>query len=128
MTRLAPRYLLVGITCAVVNNAVMIGGDVLGQHYVACSLASYVVVVLWGYGLHATFTFGQPLSWRSLIRYAAGMVTNLPGSIALMFVFCDIAGLPVVAAAPATSAFLLLWNFATSSWAIAGTPALRKAG
>jgi putative flippase GtrA len=128
VTRLAPRYLLVGITCAVVNNAVMIGGDVLGLHYVACSLASYVVVVLWGYGLHATFTFGQPLSWRSLIRYAAGMVTNLPGSIALMFVFCDIAGLPVVAAAPATSAFLLLWNFATSSWAIAGTPALRKAG
>jgi putative flippase GtrA len=128
VTSLAPRYLLVGITCAVLNNAVMIGGDVLGLHYVACSLASYVVVVLWGYALHATFTFGQPLSWRSLIRYAASMATNLPGSIVLMFVFHDIVGLAVVAAAPAMSAILLLWNFAMSSWAIVGTPALRKAG
>jgi putative flippase GtrA len=128
VTSAAPRYLLVGTTCAVLHNVVMIGGDFLRLHYVACSLASYVIVVLWGYGLHATFTFGQHMSWRSLIRYAAGMATNLPGSIALMFVFCDIAGFPVVAAAPMTTAILLLWNFATSYWAIAGRPALPKAG
>ena len=127
MTRAAPRYLLVGIACAVLHNAIMIGGDALGMHYLASSLVSYLVVVLSGYQLHSRFTFGRDRSAGSLMRYAAGMATNYPGSIASMFVLCDLAGFSVALAAPVTTAVLFAWNFATSAWAITGKAAARGA-
>jgi len=127
MTEAAPRYLLVGITCAILHNVILIGGNFFGLHYVAGCLLSYVIVVLWGYGLHATFTFGRELSAVSLFRYALGMAANLPGSIALMFVFCDVAGVSVALAAPMTTAIIFVWNFATSHWAIAGRSAPPRA-
>jgi putative flippase GtrA len=83
-------------------------------------------VVLWSYGLHARFTFSQPLSARSFLRYALGMATNYPASIALMFVFCNLAGLPVAVAAPVSTVLLFAWNFLTSRWAIAGRPAPQR--
>jgi len=127
MIRAAPRYLVVGATCAVLHNVIMIAGDVLGLHYVASTLVSFVIVVLCGYGLHSTFTFGRELSLSSLRRYALGMAANLPGSIVLMFVFCSLAGIPVTIAAPATTVILFLWNFAMSHWAIVANPATRRA-
>jgi putative flippase GtrA len=127
MTESAPRYLLVGITCAILHNVILITGDFVGLHYAASCVISFVVVVLWGYGLHSTFTFGRELSAGSLLRYALGMATNLPVSIALMFLLCDVAGLVVVVAAPVATAILFLWNFATSHWAIVGNPARRRA-
>jgi putative flippase GtrA len=127
MRHTAPRYLLVGITCALLYNGTMIVGDFFGLHYVASTLIAYVIVVLWGYGLHSAFTFGCQPSARALIRYALGMAANLPASVALMFVFADIAGIAVAVAAPLTTAILFLWNFVTSRWAIVGSFASRKA-
>src|SRR5581483_1875386 len=103
MMKAAHRYLLVGCACAVLHNAIMIGCDFLGIHYVISSMISYVIVVLFGYALHSRFTFERHPSASSLFRYAAGMAANYPGSIALMFVFCDLAGQPVWLAAPLTT-------------------------
>ncbi len=114
MIRAVPRYLAVGATCAILHNVIMIAGDFVGLHYVASTLVSFVIVVLCGYGLHSTFTFGRDLSLSSLWRYALGMAANLPGSLVLMFVLCSLAGIPVVVAAPATTVILFLWNFAVS--------------
>jgi putative flippase GtrA len=122
VTDARPRYLVVATSCALLHNAVMIGCDWLGIHYVPASGVSYIVVVLWGYALHARFTFGQPMSARSFLRFALGMATNYPASIALMFVFCTLAGLAVAIAAPMTTVILFAWNFITSRWAIAGRP------
>ncbi len=127
MMRAAPRYLVVGAACAVLHNVIMITGDLLGLHYVASTLVSFVIVVLCGYGLHSTFTFGRELSVSSLWRYALGMAANLPGSIVLMFVFCDLAGIAVAVAAPATTVVLFVWNFVMSHWAIVASPATRRA-
>jgi putative flippase GtrA len=127
MTHTAPRYLVVSIACALLYNAIMIVGDFVGLHYVASTLVSFVVVVFFGYGLHAAFTFGRGFSVRSLLRYALGMAVNLPGSLILMFLFCGLAGIPVAAAAPATTIILFLWNFAVSHWAIVANPARRRA-
>lgn len=127
MTGMAPRYLLVGATCAALYNVILIAGDFLGLHYAVCTLISYLVVVLWGYGLHARFTFGRELSVSSLFRYALGMAGNLPGSLALMCVFCSLAGFPVAIGAPATTVILFLWNFAVAHWAIVANPAARRA-
>ncbi len=127
MIRAAPRYLVVGATCAALHNAIMIAGDLFGLHYVASTLVSFVIVVLCGYGLHSTFTFGRALSVNALWRYALGMAANLPGSIVLMFLLCSLAGLPVAIAAPATTVILFVWNFAMSHWAIVANPATRRA-
>ena len=120
----APRYLLVGVSCAVLYNVALIAGDLLGLHYVVTTAIAYVVVVLWGYGLHSLFTFGRELSARALFRYALGMAVNLPLSLVLMFLFCDVARVAVVVAAPATTVILFVWNFVTSRWAILVSPAL----
>jgi putative flippase GtrA len=100
----------------------MIAGDLLGVHYLASSAVSFVLVVLWGYALHARFTFQAPMSSASLIRYAVAMASNYPLSVALLFVLCDLVGLPMAVAAPVVTAILFAWNFAAARWAIASNP------
>ena len=120
MIRTAPRYLLVGLTCALLYNAVMVGCDLIGIHYVISTLIAYPIVVVCGFALHSYFTFEQQPSVQSFLRYSVSMATNFPASIALMFLFCDVAGLTVPIAAPFTTIVLFVWNFMTSRWAIAG--------
>jgi len=122
------RYLAVAITAALLYNVIMIAGDYVGIHYVVAGGIAFVVVVLWGYTLHSCFTFGRSMSWQALFRYALGMSMNYPSVIVLMFVLCDVAGLPVPIAVPLTTAILFAWNFTASRWAIAGKPTLREAG
>jgi len=122
-----PRYLLVAIACAISYNAILITGDFFGLHYAVSTLISYAVGVFLGYGLHSVFTFGRELSTQSLFRYALGIAANLPGSIVLLFLFCDVAGVSVVVAAPATTVILFLWNFAMSHWAIVRNPVRQRA-
>jgi len=126
MTATAPRYLLVGITCAVLYNVTLIVGDFSGLHYAVSTVVSFVIVVLSGYWLHSTFTFGRELSAAALFRYALGMAANLPISLILMFVFCDLVHIAVAVAAPATTAILFIWNFAASRWAIVANPTRRR--
>jgi putative flippase GtrA len=121
MIRIVPRYLLVGLTCALMHIAIMIGCDALGLHYVAASLISFLIVIGFGFALHCYFTFSQPPSARSFLLYAAGMAMNFPVWIVLLFLFCDVAGLTVPIAAPLAMILLFVWNFAASHWAITGT-------
>ena len=119
------RYVAVAVSSALLHNAVMIAYDAIGiitaGHHRVLRRGPV------GYGLHSWFTFRQAPSVRSLLTYAAGMAMNVPGSIALMFVFCDLAGLSVPVAAPATTLVLFVWNFAVSRWAILGRLSLQKA-
>jgi putative flippase GtrA len=120
MIRTVPRYILVGLTCALMHTAIMIGCDALGFHYVVASLISFTIVLICGFALHCYFTFEQPPSARSFLLYAASMAMNLPVWIALLFLFCDVAGLSVPIAAPLAMILLFAWNFAVSHWAITG--------
>jgi putative flippase GtrA len=121
MIRSAPRYVIVGLTCTLLHNAIMIGCDLIGIHYVVSSLISYGIVVVVGFALHSWFTFQQTPSIKSFLRYAVSMAANYPASVALMFVFCDLARLPVAAAAPLSTLVLFAWNFLSSRWAITGS-------
>lgn len=113
-----PRYAIVGLACAILHNAIMIGLDRWHVHYAASALVSFVVVVLAGYALHVSFTFRERPSFASLWRYIAGMAANYPLNVALLFLMCDIAGLPMAIAAPAATVLLFGWNFLLSRWAI----------
>lgn len=115
------RYVLIGGLCALLHNAIMIGGDAAGLHYAASLVISFMVVVVVGYLLHAGFTFRAPLSGAAFVRYAIPMATNYPLTLAGLFVLCDLAGLSVRLAAPALTIFMFALNYLFSRWAILGS-------
>jgi putative flippase GtrA len=109
----------VSLACALLHNAVMIGTDLVGLHYVLSSLVSFATVVCFGYWLHGAWTF--PAAERGglpFTRYALSMSLNLPAFIAGMYVCVQFAGLPVVLAAPLVTVTLWLFNFAATRWAL----------
>jgi putative flippase GtrA len=113
------RFFTVGLACALLHNAVMIAGDWAGLHYVVSSLLSFVVVVGVGYWLHSGWTFPGAARGRTpFARYALTMAANLPLSIAGMFVFVDLARLPVGIAAPVVTVLLAAFNFLGGRWAL----------
>ena len=115
----ARRFLLVGLACALLHNAVMIGGDRLGLHYAASTFGSFAIVVIFGYWLHSGWTFLDADRGRTtFVRYALMASANLPLSIAGMFAFVDVARLPVHLAAPLVTVLLVLFNFAGGRWAL----------
>jgi putative flippase GtrA len=113
------RFLLVGLTCALLHNVIMIVGDRVGLHYAVSSVLSFCIVVTVGYRLHSGWTFAQAeRSWSSFARYALTASANLPLSIAGMFVFVDLDGLSVPVASPLVTVLLFAFNFAASRWAL----------
>ena len=115
----AGRFIMVSLACALLHNAVMIGGDWLGLHYVASSLMSFAMVVCLGYWLHGGWTFrGAERGGLPFTRYALSMSLNLPAFIAGMFLCVQLAGLPVVLAAPLVTVTLWVFNFAATRGAL----------
>ena len=114
------RYLVVGAICAAAHNLVMIAGDALGGHYLPLSFLSFALVTPLGYALHTAFTFREPRSVSSFLRFASGVAAGFPISLAAMAFFCSLLQLPVVVAAPAATLVLLVWNYASAHWAILG--------
>ena len=113
------RFFTVGLVCALLHNAIMIGGDWAGLHYVASSLISFAIVVLVGYWLHSGWTFpGAERGRVTLARYALTMALNLPLSLAGMFLFVDLLGFTVPIAAPAVTVLLAAFNFVAGRWAL----------
>ena len=119
MIRIASRFFTVGLACALLHNAIMIGGDWAGLHYVTSSFISFAVVVLFGYWLHSGWTFpGAERGRVTLARYTLTMALNLPLSIAGMYVFVDLAGMAVPLASPLVTVLLAAFNFVGGRWAL----------
>lgn len=112
------RYLMVGGLCAGVHNLIMIAGAWAHLHYVASTAVSYVVVMLLGYWLHTHVTFSVQANRRAFWRYAGATAMNYPLWLVLMFVFCDLIGLPMIVASPLGTVLFLIWNYLISRWAI----------
>jgi hypothetical protein len=116
---LAGRFFAVSVACALLHNALMIAGDWLGWHYAASSVASFAIVAGFGYWLHSAWTFpGAGRGAVAFARYAASMSLNLPAFLLGMYLAVDLAGLPVVAAAPLVTVLLWAMNFAATRWAL----------
>ena len=114
------RYAAVGAICAVANNGVIILGDLVGAHYVAMTVLSFVLVTPLGYVLHTSFTFRERRSWRGFLLFSSGVATGFPIFLLSMAILCSGLGLPVVLAAPITTAVVIFWNFGSAHWAILG--------
>ena len=114
-----PRYVIVAAICAVLHNAIMIGLDRLGAHYVVCQTASAAVLLPVGYLLQGRLTFGVERSWRDFGRYSAALITNYPVAIAVLWLLCDVLELDMIWASPISMVVLFVWNYMTSAWAFA---------
>jgi putative flippase GtrA len=112
------RYTIAGAICAVLNNLLIIGGDLLGISYVAMSVAAFVLVTTLGYLMHTRFTFREPRSVRGLVRFSSGVATGFPLFILLMAILCTGLGMPVALATPLSTVVLYVWNYALAHWAI----------
>jgi putative flippase GtrA len=120
------RFFTAGFACAMLHNAIMIGGDWLGLHYAVSSLLSFVIVCAFGYALHSRWTFpGAQRGRAPFARYALTMSANLPLSLAGLFVLVDLAGLAVAVAAPLVTVLLVAFNFLGARWALRVGRALR---
>lgn len=117
---IAARALAVGLTCALVHNAIMIIGDWIGLHYSVSLIFSFLIVVVIGYWLHSGWTFRAAAvrSRSSFGRYALIASANYPTSLAGMFVFVDLVGLSVPAASPIVTLLLFGMNFLGNRWAL----------
>ena len=117
--RVVGRFFTVGLACALLHNAIMIGGDRLGLHYAVSNVVSFAVVVVVGYVLHSGWTFPDAVrDHASFARYTFSMAANLPLSLAGMFAFVDLAGLPVTLAAPAVTVVLAAFNYLAGRWSL----------
>jgi putative flippase GtrA len=98
----------------------MIAGDRAGGGYLMLTLISFLVVTPIAYALHSRVTFKEPLSLRSLFRFALGVSVGLPLSLGIMAVLCSLLKLPVVVAAPMATVLLFLWNYMSAHISILG--------
>lgn len=114
----ASRYLGVGGICAIANNAIVIGLDLVGVHYTVSIVIAFVLVTTLAYYLHAVHTFRVPLSAPALARFFAGNLGGFGISVALMVLFCSGIGLSSAVAMPIVTALLLAWNFTVARWAL----------
>lgn len=113
-----PRYLVVGATCAILNNILLIALAHMGFNFVAASVLAFWPVLAAGYVLHTFFTFGTSASISSLLRYTLSMATNFPAGLLCLFVFCDLAKLHMAIAAPTTTLLMFAWNYLAVRWSL----------
>jgi putative flippase GtrA len=112
------RFVVIAGLCAAANNVLVIALTLHGVQYVAASLLAFGPVLIVGYALHTRFTFQTSASHLSFVRYALAMAANFPIWFAALYLFCDIASVSIVIAAPATTALVFVWNYASTRWAL----------
>jgi putative flippase GtrA len=119
------RYAQVGLICALINNAIVIGMDRFACPYPLSVTVGSVVSVTVGYLLHAAYTFRARASVAGWLKFGAANVSGFLLSMALMFVMCSLAGLSASLAMPLVTVILFVWNYLVAHLLIAGPSAKR---
>jgi putative flippase GtrA len=116
------RYGSVSGLSLLTHNAVMIGADAVGAHLIIAVIASYCVVVVLGYILHCRITFVSTITWSGFGRYAAAMLMNIPLAFVTTGFWQHWIGLPMMLAAPLSTAMMVVFNYFASRWATSPRP------
>ena len=115
--RQSVRYLISAAVCVLVNNILLIGGDWLGAPYAPLLAAAAWLSGTIGYGLHARFTFRQPLTWGGYARFLGGIAIAFPLALALLAALISLVGLPMWIAAPVATVVMLAYNYLNARFA-----------
>ena len=124
LTRLRPllgrnfRYIVVGATCAVINNVLLIGLVFAGLSTVTANAISLVPMFFIGYGLHVTVTFDVKPSLTGLLRFSAWLIASLPLSMLILFILVDLLHVSITLAAPIGTVLVFVWNYVATHIAI----------
>lgn len=113
-----PRFLIVGCVCTMLNIVVMTGAEALHLPLAAGIAASFAIVCVTGYLLHAAVTFGAPTSRCGFARYVLAMAAGLPASVLLLWLFARLLNWPMPIAVPVATIAMMGLNFFSSRWAI----------
>jgi putative flippase GtrA len=114
------RYVQIGLICALLSNALVIGLDQLGVRYLVSTISATLTVTVVGYLLHSAYTFRVTPSFAALLRFFGATAVGSCLAILLMIILCGGFGLVASAAIPIATVIMFIWNFAFASWAIAG--------
>ncbi len=112
------RYLVVGGTCAVLNNVILIAGDAAGLQYVVSVLLTFLFVLPISYLAHALWSFTVPASWSGFVHYVAASVSSLAVACVTVGILRGGLMLPMVAAAPLATIAMTLYNYLMTRWAV----------
>ena len=112
------RYLVVGATCAIANNIILIAGDAAGLHYWSAVLLTFVLMVPPSYVAHASWVFGVRASWPAFGRYVAGTLSSLVVAALAIGLIRGVLLLPMVVAAPIATIAMVLYNYLMTRWAV----------
>lgn len=105
------RYAQVGLVCALINNAVVIGLDHYGVHYALSVTLGFLIVTIAGYLLHCTYTFSAKATLAGWIRFVTANLSGFPLSMGSMFLLCDVVHLSASVAMPIATVLLFAWNY-----------------
>ena len=111
-------YALVSGVCLLLNNAILILMDRAGAPLPGSIALSFATCVIVGYMLHARVSFRRPLEIAAFARYLVAMSANIPLAFATLWLWRDLAGLPIELAAPLASGSGVLVNFALCRFAV----------
>lgn len=117
------RYLLVGLSCALLNLVIQNGAVLLlGFNYVAANLLSFLILVPLSYALHATITFDQKerQSLASFARYALQCIALLGVNILLMALLVEVLGLNINLAICVATVLLHAFGYLSTRYFVFG--------
>lgn len=117
-TRPVRRYIVIGLICATIHNAIMFACDAIGVHYTIAMVISFSVVAPISYGLHSFYTFERDLTRMRFLRFAGGLFMGFPINLVLMALLISGIGLGVPVATLLCTGLLFLWNYFAARWAI----------
>jgi putative flippase GtrA len=112
------RYLVVGAFCALLNNAILVGGDAAGLHYAICILLTFVLVLPASYLVHAWWTFRVRATWAAFGRFIGGSISSLAVASFAVWLFKGALGLPMLIAAPLATVAMTIYNYLMARWAV----------
>ena len=115
------RFSGVSAVCMVLHNLIMIIADANGLSCDVAILLSYAIVVVAGYSLNSSYTFGVERNSFNFTRYALAMASNVPALWLLLGLLVGHLGWPMLLASPISTLIMTLFNFTMSRWAVLGS-------
>ena len=112
------RYLVGGVLCALVNNVILIVGDLFGAGYLELTFLTFGITGTVGYVFHSRVTFRQVVGWASYGAFMAGIAFGIPVALVILTVLHSLLGLPMWIAAPALTGLMLVYNYVNARLAI----------
>ena len=119
------RYMLGAGLCALANNIMLIAVDSLGWPLLAGVLLSWLAGGVTGYLWHARITYGHPLRVAAFLRFMSGALFGIPLAWAVLLLFRQVVGWPMLLAGPAATIVLFCYHWCNAWLAIRWTPARR---